>query len=349
MERLSVVDLTVEFSSGGYLVKPFDHYNLTVNAGELVILLGPSGCGKTTLLSCLAGILTPTSGSILVDDVDVTKLGPAELTEYRRRTVGIVFQGFKLISSLTARENVEASLRLAGVSVKTARARAELLLTRFGLAERMHHRPGKMSGGQQQRVAICRALAHDPPVVLADEPTAQLDYIQVESVIRTLRELAGPGRVVIVSTHDQRLVPLADRVVELEAGKSIDIRAPERVPVAAGEVLFTQGTRGEIVYVVEEGAVDLVRQRADGTEELLHVATAGEYFGELAPLLGFPRAATARGAAPAGAVVSGYTVSEFRKLVGPEGLRLALGTKGATTPAFVPLGSVAVPEPEDVS
>jgi putative ABC transport system ATP-binding protein len=327
VNQLVVKDLTVEFNSGGYAVKPFDNYNLTINAGELVILLGPSGCGKTTLLSCLAGILTPTSGSILVDDLDVTKLGPKEMTGYRRETVGIVFQGFKLISSLTARENVEASLRLAGVPVKPARARAEELLTRFGLAERMHHRPGKMSGGQQQRVAIARALAHDPPVVLADEPTAQLDYIQVEGVIRTLRELAGPGRVVIVSTHDQRLVPLADRVVELEAGKTIDLREPDRVTLPAGAELFAQGTRGELVYVVEDGAVDLVRQRADGTEELLHVARPGEYFGELAPLLGFPRAATARGAA-GGANVTGYTVAEFRKLVGPEGMRRALSMTG---------------------
>ncbi|HUR74193.1 MAG TPA: ABC transporter ATP-binding protein, partial [Sporichthya sp.] len=179
MERLEIRDLTVEFPSGDYLVRPLDGFNAEMFSGELVLLLGPSGCGKTTLLSCLSGILTPTSGDVLLDGMSVTGLGPKELTEYRRRSVGLVFQGFKLVPSLSARENVEAPLRLAGVPAKQARARAEELLTRFGLAERMNHRPAMMSGGQQQRAAIARSLAHDPPVIIADEPTAALDYVQV--------------------------------------------------------------------------------------------------------------------------------------------------------------------------
>jgi putative ABC transport system ATP-binding protein len=190
------------------------------------------------------------------------------------------------------------------------------------LSDRAQHRPGKLSGGQQQRVAIARALAHDPPLVLADEPTAQLDYIQVESVVRALRELASPGRLVVVSTHDQRLVPLADRVVELGGEAAVDVH-PRRLELTDRSVLFDEGTRGELIFVVEEGAVELVRRRADGTEDLLHLAVPGEYFGELAPLLGFPRAATAR--ASGRAIVTGYTVAEFRKLVGPAGMRALLG------------------------
>jgi ABC-type taurine transport system ATPase subunit len=135
MQSLEISDLTVEFHSGGYLLRPLDGFSLRVDAGELVIVLGPSGCGKTTLLSCIAGILTPNAGSIRVDDVDVTRLGPAELTEYRRKMVGLVFQGFKLIASLTAQENVEAPLRLAGVPAKAARGRARALLAEAGLPQ----------------------------------------------------------------------------------------------------------------------------------------------------------------------------------------------------------------------
>ena len=129
--------------------------------------------------------------------------------------MGIVFQAFNLIPSLTARENVAAPLRLAGTRRREANARAEELLARVGLSDRMDHRPGQLSGGQQQRAAIARALVHDPPLVVADEPTAHLDYMQVEDVLILIRDLAAPGRLVVVATHDDRFTPLADRVVEL--------------------------------------------------------------------------------------------------------------------------------------
>jgi putative ABC transport system ATP-binding protein len=323
MERLEIKDLVVEFPSGDYLVRPLDHFNAEALSGELVLLLGPSGCGKTTLLSCLSGILTPTSGEILLDGMSVTGLGPKDLTEYRRRSVGLVFQGFKLVPSLTAKENVEAPLRMAGVPAKQARARAEELLTRFGLAERMNHRPGMMSGGQQQRAAIARSLAHDPPMIIADEPTAALDYVQVETVIRTLRDLASPGRAVVVSTHDHRLVPLADRVIKM-GPQSLGGAKPGPVELTAGQSLFEQGDIGELVYVVAEGQIDLVRQLAEGGEFHIHTCGPGEYFGELAPLLGFPRSASAR--AKTNAVVHGVTVQEFRERAGPDGVRQAMST-----------------------
>ncbi len=330
MEHLRITDLTVEFSSGDYLVRPLDGFSAEAHSGELVLLLGPSGCGKTTLLSCLAGILTPKSGAIHLDGKDVAALNAKELTEYRRYSVGLVFQGFKLVPSLSARENVEAPLLLAGVGRREARARAEELLTGFGLGERMTHRPGKLSGGQQQRTAIARSLAHDPPVILADEPTAALDYIQVETVIRTLRDLARPGRLVIVSTHDHRLVPLADRVIKL--GTEAPIDGPKAGPheLIAGEELFVQGDHGDLVYFVQQGEVDLVRGLADGGEALIHTCGPGDYFGELAPLLGFPRSATAR--ARTDAVVAGCSVQEFREKIGPEGMRQAMGNRAAEEP-----------------
>jgi putative ABC transport system ATP-binding protein len=197
---------------------------------------------------------------------------------------------------------------------RQARARAERLLGRVGLGERLSHRPGDLSGGQQQRVAIARALAHDPPLVLADEPTAHLDYIQVEGVLRLLRELAQPGRIVVVATHDERLLPLADRVVHLSQPMIGESRPPQRFQHEPGQVVFEQGAPSDLVYIVEDGQVEIVRQRTDGTEEPVALLGPGRYFGELGPLFGLRRSATAR--AVEHAVVTGYTPRDFRDMVG---------------------------------
>jgi putative ABC transport system ATP-binding protein len=311
VSTLQVRDLTVEFNSGGYVVRPLDGLTFDAEDGELVVLLGPSGCGKTTLLSCIAGLLTPTSGSILVDGRETSRLTGRELTAHRRDTVGVVFQAFNLIPSLSAHGNVVAPMRLAGLSRRAAGERADELLQRVGLGERGHHRPGQLSGGQQQRVAIARALVHDPPVVLADEPTAHLDHIQVEGVLQLLRELASPGRVVIVSTHDDRVTHLADRVVELVPNLASADRPPEELRVEAGEVVFAQGSRGDLVYVVDAGEIEIYRERGDGSEEALATVPAGSYFGELGPTLNLPRSASARARTPA--TLTSYTTRHFRR------------------------------------
>ena len=308
---LDVRDLTVEFSSGGYVVRPLDRLSCSAEDGELVVLLGPSGCGKTTLLSCLAGLLTPTSGSIRFAGQETSGLSGKELSRHRRETVGVVFQAFNLIPSLTALGNVVAPLRLAGVDRGRSKARAAELLERVGLGERMHHRPGQLSGGQQQRVAIARALVHDPPLILADEPTAHLDHIQVEGVLRLLRELASPGRVVVVSTHDDRVSNLADRVVELAPKFASGDREPEAFVFAAGEVIFEQGSRGDLVFAVERGQVEIVQERDDGAEERVALIKKGDYFGELGPMLNLPRSATAR--AKTAVELTGYTARRFRQ------------------------------------
>jgi putative ABC transport system ATP-binding protein len=322
MTTLVVDGLTVSYRSGDYEVRPLDGFGMQAQDGELVLLLGPSGCGKTTLLSCLSGILRPAAGSIRAAGTEVTLLEPAQLTAYRRSTVGVVFQAFNLVPSLTALENVAAPLWGAGVRRAEARDRAAALLDRVSMGDRAAHRPGDLSGGQQQRVAIARALAHDPPLLLADEPTAHLDYLQVEGVLALLRSLATPGRVVVVATHDDRMLPLADRVVDLtdRTGAAPVDPVSELKP---GQELFRQGERGDRAYVVEAGEIELVRVRADGREEPLHVATRGEYFGELAPLLGFPRSATAR--ARKKSRVRSYDVAEFRALVGSDGVAKLLG------------------------
>ena len=322
MGDLHIDDLVVEYSSGGYAVRPIDGLNLDVKAGSLALLLGPSGCGKTTLLSCLGGILRPSSGSIALDDVDITKLDANALTMYRRRTVGIVFQAFNLLASLTAVENVMVPMDAAGVNSRESRRRAEELLERVGLKDRMRHRPGDLSGGQQQRVAVARAIALDPPLILADEPTAHLDFIQVEEVLRLIRELASGERLVVVATHDTRMLPLADRVVELVPHVASTDRPPETIRLTPGSTLFKQGSMGDLIYIVSEGELEIVRELAVGGEELLRVASAGDYFGEIGTLFGLPRSATVR--ARTDAEVIGYTGKAFRERLGPAGVRDAI-------------------------
>jgi putative ABC transport system ATP-binding protein len=316
---LRIKDLVVEYSSDRYAVRPIDGLDLEVTAGSLLILLGPSGCGKTTLLSCLGGILSPTAGHIEFGDVEVTTLDRRALAAYRRDTVGIVFQAFNLVASLSAIENVMVPLWAAGRSRRAARERAEELLTRVGLQDRMRHRPGDLSGGQQQRVAVARAIALDPPLILADEPTAHLDFIQVEEVLRLIRELATGERVVVVATHDTRMLPLADRVVEMVPQLISIHREPETVSLTSGSVLFEQGSIGDLIYIVSEGELEIVRELAGGGEELLKVAAPGDYFGEIGPLFSMPRSATVR--ARTDATVVGYTVRAFRERLGAAGVR----------------------------
>lgn len=313
MGHLEIRDLVVEFQSDGYAVRPIDGLNLSAGEGELIVLLGPSGSGKTTLLSCLGGILTPTSGSITVGGVDVAAMSQKELVRYRQKDVGIAFQAFNLIPSLTARENVAVPLLLTGTKRSVAFRRADELLELVNLEARRNHRPAQLSGGQQQRVAVARALVQEPRLVLADEPTANLDYIQAEAVIGLLRELRSNGRLIIVSTHDDRLVPVADRVISLVEDVARDGSPPQRVEYARGEVIFRQGTAGKLVYVIEEGEIDIQRELADGGREHLNTLGKGQYFGELGAMLGFPRSATAE--ARTDVVLTAYGVRDFRSQV----------------------------------
>jgi putative ABC transport system ATP-binding protein len=311
MVGLRTEKLVVEYANGSNTIRPIDGLNLELEPGSLTILLGPSGCGKTTLLSCLGGLLTPTSGQITVGDVNVTALNRRAMTQYRRHQVGIVFQAFNLVPSLTALENVLVPLRAAGVSRRAAPERAEELLTRVGLRDRMTHRPGDLSGGQQQRVAVARAIALDPPLILADEPTAHLDYLQVEEMLRLIRDLATGDRMVVVATHDPRLLPLADRVIEMAPATTLVNRAHETIQLKAGTILFNQGALADMIYTVAEGELEVARGR-----EVLRIAKAGDYFGEIGPLFGLRRSATVR--ARTDAVVTGHSVPAFRQLFGAD-------------------------------
>jgi putative ABC transport system ATP-binding protein len=309
MSTLSVRDLVVEFDLPDYTIRPLDGLSFDAQDGELIAILGPSGCGKTTLLSCLAGLLTPKSGTITFGDIDVTKLSGEKMAHYRRHSVGVVFQAFNLIPSLSALRNVMAPLQLSGVSGRRARKVAVDLLTQVGLADRLENRPAMLSGGQQQRVAIARALVQSPPLVIADEPTAHLDYVQVEGILRLIRGLAVPGRVVLIATHDERITQIADRVINLVAGAVPPPPEPVSATLDAREILFEQGDPSDLVYVVESGAIEIFRRDVRGQEVSLRIVEPGSYFGELGPLLKMPRSATAR--ATEATVLIGYPPELF--------------------------------------
>ncbi len=212
--------LTKTFGEGEVQVRAVRDVGLEVGAGEVVLIMGPSGSGKTTLLSMLGAMLRPTSGRIEVDGMDLAALPERKLPEFRARRFGFVFQDFNLLSALSAEENVEFALNLSGVTGHRARDRARPLLDEFGLAHRRRFRPDKLSGGEKQRVAIARALANAPTVILADEPTANLDSKIGREIARLLRRIASEeGRSVVIVSHDTRLKEIADRVLWLEDGQ----------------------------------------------------------------------------------------------------------------------------------
>ena len=315
MPTLSIERLTVRYGEGENAVTPLDGFTTEIAEGTLAVLLGPSGCGKTTLLSCVAGIQHPTGGSIRFGETEVTGLDAAGLNQYRRGTVGIVFQGCNLVPSLNAVENVVVSLRAAGVSRAAAQARATGLLGEVGLGDRTTHHPDSLSGGQQQRVAIARALALDPPLVVADEPTASLDHVQVEVVLRILRSLTDRGRTLLVSTHDPRLIPLADQLIEMQphatptpGGPTVD------TSYEPGDIVFEQETVGDRIYEILAGTIDITRDAPDGTRHVLRTLGPGGQFGEMGPLFDLPRSASARAATTAR--LRGYTVDGFRAKYG---------------------------------
>ena len=229
---LSVRGLTKTFGEGDLAVRAVQGVDLDVRAGEVVLIMGPSGSGKTTLLLMLGAMLRPSSGSVAIDGVDLAVAPERRLPALRATHLGFIFQDFNLLSALSALENVELACNLAGTVGRRARDRAEELLGRVGLADRLTFRPDQLSGGEKQRVAIARALANDPRLLLADEPTANLDSGHGREIARLLRRLAEEDRrsVVIVS-HDERLREVADRVLWLEDGRFSELDRMATDPV----------------------------------------------------------------------------------------------------------------------
>jgi putative ABC transport system ATP-binding protein len=216
-----------DYRVGEDVVRAVRGVDLVIDAGEWVAIVGPSGCGKSTLLNLLGAIDTPTAGRVLIDGRDVSSLGDREATRFRLLQIGFVFQRFYLVPALTALENVELPLAEAGVAKGERRRRAMELLAYVGVAERARHRPAQLSGGEQQRVTIARAVANRPSLLLADEPTGELDANTGEQIIGLLSRLNRDGMTLVVVTHDEDLARAARRVVHMRDGAIIDDRARE--------------------------------------------------------------------------------------------------------------------------
>jgi putative ABC transport system ATP-binding protein len=223
---LMATDVRKVFADGKQTVEVLKGVSLEVAPGEVVALEGPSGSGKTTFLMILGCLLTPTSGQVMVDGVAVNNLRPGQLPAIRRRSIGFVFQQFNLFPALTARENVEYALNIKGTNGAAARRETEAVLEAVGLGDRMEFLPRDLSGGQKQRVAVARALAGRPPVLLADEPTANLDTSVGLHILQLFRDLAKrEQRSLLIVTHDPKVRDIADRVLRIRDG----IIAPEEV------------------------------------------------------------------------------------------------------------------------
>lgn len=223
MEHLiEVKDIYKIYNPGENQVAALDGVSLTVDKGEFVAIVGQSGSGKSTLMNMLGLLDTPTSGEYFLEGREVSKLTDDELSEIRNKEIGFIFQGFNLIPSLTARANVELPLVYRGMPGAQRRELSKEALERVGIGNRMSHRPAEMSGGQQQRVAIARAVAARPPIILADEPTGNLDSHSGEDVMRILTELNNEGRSVILITHDNDIAAQAKRVVRIQDGKIVE-------------------------------------------------------------------------------------------------------------------------------
>jgi putative ABC transport system ATP-binding protein len=223
-----------EYGKGEGLVRAVDGLDLEVVAGETVAVMGPSGCGKSTLLHLLGGLDRPSGGEVWLSGRRIDQLGERALARMRRSDVGFVFQAFHLMEELTAVENVELSALLAGRSPRAARRRAEELLEQVGLSDRARFLPSVLSGGQRQRVAIARALSNEPSVVLADEPTGNLDSAATVEVLRLFESLHEGGQTLVIVTHDERIAATADRLISMRDGTFVD------------DTRLTGGTRGDL-------------------------------------------------------------------------------------------------------
>lgn len=216
---VEVRDMCKIYNPGENEVRALDHVSLTIYQGEFVGIIGHSGSGKSTLMNMLGCLDVPTSGSYFLNGKDVSHMSDDELSDIRNVEIGFIFQGFNLIPNLTAQENVELPLIYRGVGKKEREALARESLEMVGLAHRMDHKPSEMSGGQQQRVAIARAIAAKPPVILADEPTGNLDSRSTQEIMNILKDLHKDGRTVILITHDDEIAAQVRRVIRIKDGK----------------------------------------------------------------------------------------------------------------------------------
>jgi putative ABC transport system ATP-binding protein len=242
---IQVTDLTKDYSRGSNVVHALRSVSLEVHQGEFVAVMGPSGSGKSTFMNVLGCLDRPTSGSYILDGEDVTKLKPTQLADLRNRKLGFIFQGFNLLPRMTALENVALPMVYAGIPGAMRKRRAEVAMEAVGLAARMHHRPNEMSGGQQQRVAIARSLVNAPSLILADEPTGNLDSRTSVEIMAILQRLNQAGATIVLVTHEPDIADHCSRTVVFKDGVVVSDQRNLRIVSAAEELVSYAATDDE--------------------------------------------------------------------------------------------------------
>jgi len=268
--EIKIRDLVKVYRIGKIEVQALRGVNLDIDEGELIAIIGPSGSGKTTLLNVIGALDEATAGSVRVGDVEVTSLSVTQLVDYRRKTVGHIFQNLNLIPTLTAEENIELPMIALGVSRGKRKQRVEELLQVVGLGERAQHRPDELSGGEQQRIAIAAALANDAPILLADEPTGELDTVNariiVDYMVKVNKEL---GKTIVMVTHDPSVARAADRILRIEDGVIRMALAPSEVIVKQEVVSYADQLRARITEIgkqLDQLDKDFRSERMNGDE-----------------------------------------------------------------------------------
>jgi ABC-type lipoprotein export system ATPase subunit len=330
--ELQQVVKTYETAAGDFTaLKDID---LQVDTGEFVAVIGRSGSGKSTLINMLTGIDRPTSGKVLVGNTVVHTLSEGKLAEWRGRNIGVIFQFFQLLPTLTVIENVMLPMDFCHMySMRERRERAMHLLEQVGVAEHAHKLPSAVSGGQQQRVAIARALANDPPILVADEPTGNLDSKTAESVFQLFERLVEEGKTILMVTHDHDLAKRATRTVILADGEMMEgylattfpalterqlIQATRNLELqkySPGAMIIQEGTPPDKFYTVTKGQVEVLVQAPGGQQSVVTRMGSGQYFGEIELLHGGPNIATIRAAPDTGVEVAILDHETFNSLI----------------------------------
>jgi ABC-type lipoprotein export system ATPase subunit len=323
---------TYEVAAGDFTA--LKDINLQVDDGEFVAVIGKSGSGKSTLINMITGIDRPTSGQVLVGDTAVHTLSEGKLAEWRGRNVGVIFQFFQLLPTLTVIENVMLPMDFCHMyTMRERQERAMDLLAQVEVADHAHKLPSAISGGEQQRVAIARALANDPPILAADEPTGNLDSKTAESVFRLFERLVEDGKTILMVTHDRDLAKRATRTVILSDGEIMEEYLSRTFPSLAeqqmiqvtrdlrsrryepGSIIIREGASPDQFYIITRGQVEVLVQTSEGQEVIVTRMGTGQYFGEIELLRGGTNIATIRAAPDTGAEIAALPRHGFESLV----------------------------------
>jgi ABC-type lipoprotein export system ATPase subunit len=331
---IELCDVLKVYQSAAGTFTALKSIDLQIGRGEFVAIIGKSGSGKSTLLNMITGIDRPTSGEVLVGGTAVHRLSEGQTAVWRGRNLGIIFQFFQLLPALSIVENVMLPMDFCGMyTPHERRERAMELLKQVGIAENARKLPSAVSGGQQQRAAIARALANDPPILIADEPTGNLDSKTAESVFRMFEQLVSQGKTILMVTHDQDLAKRVTRTVIIADGEVIDEYLAKALPLLSedqliwathnietrtylpGATIIREGTPPDNFYIVTKGRVEVVLQHSTGSEIVVATMGVGQYFGEIALLHGGTHNATVRAGIDTGVDVVALDRDEFDRLV----------------------------------